>query len=639
MKSIATDLCIFALSLLLLAGCGAEQKALGEALELAGENGVELRRVLEHYRDDPMKLEAARYLIRNMPGHHQKYGDAVDRGKDLLARADSSRGYMPDSPEKREVEAALGSLPRVSDISAITSRMLIENINMAFMAWEENPWKDEYSIEEFCEWVLPYRVGDEPLENWRRVYHDRYRPVLDSLYTGSDIVEAADCLSRYLSRTADFALTQELGGMPHQGALFLDRHLVGTCREITDHALYVFRALGFPVAVDRYIFSPSHRHGHVWNVLLTPGGGMIPFWYTDPIEKGVMRGNDDGRKKGKVYRSTFSRCEGPSTLLTGIFSRDVSAEYFGGNSHYVPVEDEGDSGVMIAVSSRTGYVPVGICRREGKGTVRVEDVEEDVVFQTVVAGRNGLEPAGFPFMIHGGNVGMFTPDTCVRETAALTRKYPLQAHILKYMSWMTGGRITGSRTGNFRDELPICNVSDTPRMQMNWLRAERRGPFRAVRFYPPDGYRTEVAQLEVYSSGRRMVPEKVEGAAPHHGDPASGASSAVDGDWSTFYYSHEPNGVLELAFGSATTVDSILFVPRSDDNFIRPGDRYELLWQDGRRGWRSLGSKVADSCALVYDNIPRNALLLLRNHTRGSEEQVFHIKDGRQCFMRDRDRE
>jgi hypothetical protein len=30
--------------------------------------------------------------------------------------------------------------------------------------------------------------------------------------------------------------------------------------------------------------------------------------------------------------------------------------------------------------------------------------------------------------------------------------------------------------------------------------------------------------------------------------------------------------------------------------------------------------------------MPENALLWLRNHTRGREEQVFYIKDGKQVF-------
>ena len=40
------------------------------ALRAAGNNRSELEAVLDHYKDDPEKLAAARFLIENMPGHY-----------------------------------------------------------------------------------------------------------------------------------------------------------------------------------------------------------------------------------------------------------------------------------------------------------------------------------------------------------------------------------------------------------------------------------------------------------------------------------------------------------------------------------------------------------------------------------------
>jgi len=42
-------------------------KRLQFALEFARENRPELEKVLTHYKDDPEKLMAARFLIENMP--------------------------------------------------------------------------------------------------------------------------------------------------------------------------------------------------------------------------------------------------------------------------------------------------------------------------------------------------------------------------------------------------------------------------------------------------------------------------------------------------------------------------------------------------------------------------------------------
>lgn len=79
--------------------------------------------------------------------------------------------------------------------------------------------------------------------------------------------------------------------------------------------------------------------------------------------------------------------------------------------------------------------------------------------------------------------------------------------------------------------------------------------------------------------------------------------------------------------------EKILFVPRNDDNFITPGNVYELFYQSGVKGWISLGVQTATTNELIYRNIPEGALLWLRNLTRGKEEQVFYVEDGEQKFV------
>ena len=70
-----------------------------------------------------------------------------------------------------------------------------------------------------------------------------------------------------------------------------------------------------------------------------------------------------------------------------------------------------------------------------------------------------------------------------------------------------------------------------------------------------------------------------------------------------------------------------------DDNFVRIGDVYELFYHGGKDGWISLGQKKATDTFLVYDNMPRGALFYLHDITRGKEEQVFRIENGKQVFI------
>lgn len=111
-------------------------------------------------------------------------------------------------------------------------------------------------------------------------------------------------------------------------------------------------------------------------------------------------------------------------------------------------------------------------------------------------------------------------------------------------------------------------------------------------------------------------------------NPAHDIDKACDDDWLTFYYSSGPRDSIVLDLQRASTIKKVLFVPRNDDNFITPGNVYELFYQSGVKGWISLGVQTATTNELVYRNIPEGALLWLRNLTRGKEERYSMWKMG-----------
>lgn len=80
-------------------------------------------------------------------------------------------------------------------------------------------------------------------------------------------------------------------------------------------------------------------------------------------------------------------------------------------------------------------------------------------------------------------------------------------------------------------------------------------------------------------------------------------------------------------------IKKIVYVPRNDENFISMGHEYELFYQNGPDGWVSLGRKTATELRLVYNNVPKNALLWLHNLSAGKEEQVFYMQNGQQIFL------
>lgn len=64
----------FVLAWLLMIGCTSEMdKRVETILAISGPNRSELETVLQHYRHEPQKLKAAKFLIANMRYHHSPY--------------------------------------------------------------------------------------------------------------------------------------------------------------------------------------------------------------------------------------------------------------------------------------------------------------------------------------------------------------------------------------------------------------------------------------------------------------------------------------------------------------------------------------------------------------------------------------
>lgn len=115
-------------------------------------------------------------------------------------------------------------------------------------------------------------------------------------------------------------------------------------------------------------------------------------------------------------------------------------------------------------------------------------------------------------------------------------------------------------------------------------------------------------------------------------DPNTYKEAAFDGDLLTFFDSALPaGGWVGMDFGHPVDIEKIIYTPRGDGNTIGIGDEYELFyWVE--HYWASLGKQIATTIKLEYEQVPSDALYLLRNLTRGKEERIFTYVNGGQVF-------
>ena len=248
---------IFVTLFFLLFSCSTKNEALELALQQAGTNRPELEKVLAHYQNDSLKYQAAVFLIKNMPYYEYQVSPEIDSIKTLLTHI-LKKGDLTEAERQKGInwQEETSNVTYKQDIKEVKASMLIENIDYAFKVWKEKPWNKNLSFEDFCELILPYRIAQEPLTNWRKQYYQKYNYILDSLYQGTDVVEACNILCRYLREEKYFYYFDDLK-TPRQDAIFQLNNRIGTCRESCDVATYVMRAVGIPVTTDIYLYSPE----------------------------------------------------------------------------------------------------------------------------------------------------------------------------------------------------------------------------------------------------------------------------------------------------------------------------------------------------------------------------------------------
>ena len=495
----------------------------------------------------------------------------------------------------------------------------------------------------FCELILPYRVGDEPLEEWRSWYKERYESILDSLYQGTDVVEATDCLGAYLRQEKDFRYSVELE-LPHLGAGFLLANRVGSCEASCDFTVYVLRALGIPAATDIYHYGPGKGAGHVWNVLRDTTGGYVPFWF---IQTKVERGGNDKREKGKVYRQCFGaqqekisgirRDQSVPFPLKDPYLKDVTDDYFPANQVEIEIDSQVNKKyICLGVFTLEGCMPIDITLQKGNKAT-FTNVEPGILFQPLYF--NGLKwvAAGYPFLVdEKGEVKYHKPDFSKKESMDLNRKFLLRQYLKDYLSAVVGSKIEGANHLDFSDACLLYQIVDTPKVSYQAAYPPSEKKYRYIRYTSPPDKPLQLAELQLFRNSddqEKLSAKVVGGSNTFIADDRFDSLKVNDGDGLTFFLTKEKGAFVTLDLGKAEKIGKIVYMPRNDDNFIRLGDQYELYYQDGFNGWISLGKQVATELTLHYDNIPQNAVLWLRNLSRGREETVFRNEEGRQVFF------
>ncbi len=280
------------------------------AFEKAGDNAPELQKVIDHYTQsgDSLKLDATMFLIANMEQHsyatYRWFDTAgIDVTFDVLdfPNYDSLKIGIGQIEEKRgELDYEKDTL--LYDLNQITADFLIDQVDYAFLAWQNKPWAKNFDFTQFCRYILPYRGSNEPLEKWRKYFYDKYAYITDSMQNANDPLEAAAIINDDIKTWFGFDPRFYLHPTD-QGLSEMIENKLGRCEDMTNVTIYAMRANGLAVTSDYTPYWANSGNNHAWNAIVTAEGEVIPFMGAE-ASPGNYRLSG---KVGKVYRKTYDQ--------------------------------------------------------------------------------------------------------------------------------------------------------------------------------------------------------------------------------------------------------------------------------------------------------------------------------------------
>jgi len=629
------------ISFLILTACN-KSSNFNHILKESGDNCVELEKVLEHYSQnasDSLKLKAAKFLIINMPAHYSVNSDDFityfSYMDSIFAQEDNF--FRLDSVYKKYIEKHPTVHPQIfSDLKNIKAEYIIRNIDMSFDSWKTN-WNKHLSFEEFCEYILPYRIDDEILEPWRDLFLNRYSYVFEpDDYSSLTTINACAKLNNELKK-----MKIQIHYNPTYVKVIRPSSMIdmkfGVCKDYSNFGIFAMRSFGIPTAID---YIPS---GHTWNVVITPHG-TVDF---SAAEHDPGEHLKNWKRIPKVHRQTYAvnseslifsyNNEDIPLVFRNPCYLDVTKSYFTGSDINIKLDD---------VSAQTKTDLLYLCvyysyfRFTDWSKIRnrravFKNMGDSTVYFPVYYSRLGMEHACYPVLIkkEGKEKVILKPNYENPKTLILYRKHPIKDHHQLFLNRAIGGVFEGANRADFSDAKILYKIEKLPELKMNFVELNNQY-FRFLRYLAPNGSHCSFAEIEFYESGN-LSPLKgkiigTEGCYMH--SPDCTKEKVFDGNILTYFDAPNPDGAwVGMDLGEKKLINKIQYITRNDDNGVRPGEMYELFFMD-QKGWKSMGRKVAEADSLIYSEVPGEAIYLLKNLSKGNEECIFTYEKGKQIW-------
>ncbi|MGD9634426.1 MAG: transglutaminase domain-containing protein [Pirellulales bacterium] len=211
--------------------------------------------------------------------------------------------------ERPGMEFLVANMPE-RDLKSLSADFLLENVHLAYVAWQEAPWHDEVSEQLFLNSILPYANVTEARDNWRSDFRQRFLPLVKEAKSPG---EAAAILNNKIFEILDVHYNTKCRA-PDQGPFESDKTGMATCTGLSILLIDACRSVGVParfVGIPMWLDgSGNHSWVEVWDKgdwhftgAAEPNGMVLDKgWFTD---RAALAQRD--KRRHAIYAVSFER--------------------------------------------------------------------------------------------------------------------------------------------------------------------------------------------------------------------------------------------------------------------------------------------------------------------------------------------
>ncbi|WP_102407782.1 hypothetical protein [Parabacteroides bouchesdurhonensis] len=641
-----------------------ENKKLNYALDFAENNRGELEVVLRHYKRDSQKLTAAKFLIKNMPGHAGYDSTYINKWQpiyDQLCAISEKYNWERTGLWARETRAFGEKLeinifpsPMRQDILTVKADWLIGVIDLAFKAWQENEYTKNSSFEDFCSYILPYRFQNGVcLDNARQVFYQRHAGYFsDNTKNVQEVVDSLSNQYSFLQYNFNAATA-----VPIYDVATFEYVKRGLCEQMTWYNCLLFSALGMAVAIDFVPEWGNRNESHSWNALIVDGNSypFEPFWDKDRWKYKRIYNNECfdlvwGKfRLPKVYRNTYEyHFTGPAVdkqvspndipdLFKNLRKKDVSSEYFQTTDVSLEITEripDKTPYCYLCVYSSSGWIPVQWGKIEKDKHVTFKDMGRDIAYLPAFFKNGTVIPAAPLFILKQD--GSIEKQLCTSSKTDITIRTP-KHYLYKNLiadgkKPLNGGRFTGSNDPEATEHQSenLFTLTDSIDMWTNDIKISGREPYRYIKFLTPsdtislcevsfferqNGQLIEISNVKVSANAKGFKEEETLDMLTDH--------ISATGFKGTFQNKKEMNRGILFDLGKPCLVEQISYIPYTKSEVVDSSD-FSLFYWDNE--WKHVETIKGNNNFITFKQVPQNTMYKVTSQK--IKERIFTYDRG-----------